>query len=119
MIAPLKTVGHGAPRVDALNRVTGTAKYTSDVHLPGMLYARVLRSPHPHANVKRVDISKAKALPGVEGHRHARKLRTSIWSSGDIRNQRYLFNNPVRYMGDAVAAGRRLSIVTQPKKPRG
>lgn len=102
-MTPLKSVGHASPRVDALERVTGKAKYTSDVHLPGMLYARVLRSPHPHANVKRVDISKAKALPGVKAIA-TRENCDVVWSSGDIRNKRYLFNNPVRYMGDAVAA---------------
>ena len=43
------------PRVDAVARVTGQAKYTNDLKLPGMLYARVLRSPHPHARIRRID----------------------------------------------------------------
>jgi xanthine dehydrogenase YagR molybdenum-binding subunit len=99
----LKTVGHPTSRVDALERVTGKAKYTSDVHFDGMLYARVLRSPHPHARIRRIDASKALALPGVKvvlTHENC----DVIWGSGDTRNKRYLFNNPVRFAGDAVAA---------------
>ncbi len=99
----LKTVGHPASRVDALERVTGRATYTGDLHLPGMLYARVLRSPYPHARIRRIDASKALALPGVKAvltHENC----DVIWGSGDTKNKRYLFNNPVRFAGDAVAA---------------
>ena len=99
----LKTVGQPSPRVDGLERVTGRATYTGDVRLPGMLYARVLRSPHPHARIQRLDISKALAMPGVEGILTHENCRI-VWSSGDSRNTRYLFNNPVRFVGDAVAA---------------
>ena len=99
----LKSVGHASPRIDAIKRVTGAANYTGDVQLPGMLYARVLRSPHPHARIRRIDVSKAEALPGVKAiltHDNC----SVVWSSGDTRNKRYLFNNPVRFAGDAVAA---------------
>lgn len=99
----LKTLGHPASRIDALQRVTGQATYTGDIHLPNMLYARVLRSPHPHARIRRIDIAKAQALPGVKVVLTHENCDT-IWSSGDTRNKRYLFNNPVRYAGDAVAA---------------
>ena len=90
---PLKTAGHPTQRIDALKRVTGTAKYTSDKHFPGMLYARVLRSPHPHARVKSVDVSKAMAMSGVKAIL-TRDNCDVVWSSGDTRNKRYLFNNP-------------------------
>ena len=99
----LTTVGHASPRIDAVNRVTGTAIYTGDVHLAGMLYARVLRSPHAHARIRYINASKALALPGVKAiitHENC----DVVWSSGDTRNKRYLFNNPVRFAGDAVAA---------------
>ena len=102
-MTPLKTVGHATHRIDALQRVTGAAKYTSDVHLPGMLYARVLRSPHPHARIRKIDLTKAMALPGVKAiltHENC----DITWSSGDQLNQRRLFNNPVRFAGDPVAA---------------
>jgi CO/xanthine dehydrogenase Mo-binding subunit len=50
---------------EALDKVTGKAVYTSDVYLPGMLYAKVYRSPYAHARIKSMDSSKAEALPGV------------------------------------------------------
>lgn len=99
----LHSVGHPTPRVDALKRVTGTATYTGDIQLPGMLYARVLRSPHAHARIRGIDPEKALGLPGVKAiltHKNC----DVVWSSGDMRNKRYLFNNPVRFAGDAVAA---------------
>jgi len=102
-MTPLKTVGHPTDRIDARQRVTGTATYTGDIRLPGMLYARVLRSPRPHARIRRIDVSRAQALPGVKvilTHENC----DVIWGSGDMRNHRYLFNNPVRFVGDAVAA---------------
>ena len=64
-VAAMDTVGHDVPRIDAYERVTGRATYTRDVRLPGMLYARVLRSPHPHARIRSIDVSRAEALPGV------------------------------------------------------
>ncbi|HEX5415575.1 MAG TPA: xanthine dehydrogenase family protein molybdopterin-binding subunit [Chloroflexota bacterium] len=59
-------VGQRAPRVDALDKVTGRAKYTADLKLPGMLHGAFLRSPHAHARILRIDTSKAEALPGVK-----------------------------------------------------
>jgi CO/xanthine dehydrogenase Mo-binding subunit len=54
------------PRVDALDKVTGKAQFSADIILPDMLYAKALRSPLPHAQIKRLDISKAKSLVGVK-----------------------------------------------------
>lgn len=102
-MAPTKVVGVATPRIDAVERVTGRAKYTGDIRLPGMLYARVLRSPHPHARIRRIDLSKARALPGVKAI-ITHETCDVVWSSGDTRNQRRLFNNPVRFVGDPVAA---------------
>ena len=91
------------PRIDALERVTGQARYTEDVYLPGMLYARVLRSPLPHARVRSIDASAAEALPGVMAILHS-KNTDLIWASGDTRNRRRLFAETARFVGDAVAA---------------
>jgi CO/xanthine dehydrogenase Mo-binding subunit len=116
-ITPLKVVGHGLARIDAVDRVTGKATYTGDVRLPGMLYGRVLRSPHPHARIRRIDVSKATALPGVKAvitHENA----AVVWGAGSIAggrqysdeakevttHRRYIFNNPSRFVGDPVAA---------------
>jgi CO/xanthine dehydrogenase Mo-binding subunit len=62
---PLTVVGRPAPRKDAGERVRGEARYTADIKLPGMLQAAVLRSPHAHAKVRRIDLAPALALPGV------------------------------------------------------
>ena len=62
----LKIVGKRLPKVDAWERVSGKAKYASDINLPGMLHAKILRSPHPHAKVANIDVERAKALPGVK-----------------------------------------------------
>jgi xanthine dehydrogenase YagR molybdenum-binding subunit len=62
---PLSVVGREAVRQDALERVRGEARYTADIQLPGMLHTAVLRSPHAHARVKKIDLAPALALPGV------------------------------------------------------
>ena len=61
----LKTIGQRLPRVDARERVTGEARYPADLALPGMVYARLLRSPHAHARILRIDTTRAAALRGV------------------------------------------------------
>jgi len=62
---PLTVVGRPASRQDGALRVRGEARYTADIKLPGMLHAVVLRSPHAHARVHRIDLAPALALPGV------------------------------------------------------
>lgn len=96
-------VGKKTPRIDGYERVTGQAQYTGDVQLPDMLYARVLRSPHPHARIISIDTSKAEKLPGVKTIIHHKNAQVP-WSSGGHTAKRFIFNNPVRYVGDAVAA---------------
>ncbi len=96
-------VGKKTPRIDAYERVTGQAQYTGDVQLPNMLYARLLRSPHPHARIVSIDTSKAEKLPGVKAVIHHGNALVP-WASGGHTHKRYIFNNPVRYVGDAVAA---------------
>jgi len=110
--SPRTSVGKPTPRIDGLKRVTGTATYAGDVSLPGMLHARVLRSPHPHARIKSLNTARAAALPGVKAiltHENC----TQGWSSGAAPGgniyggqpgTRLLFNNPVRFWGEAVAA---------------
>jgi xanthine dehydrogenase YagR molybdenum-binding subunit len=65
IVEELQVVGQPVPRVDGVARVTGQAVFTQDVQLPGMLIGRFLRSPYPHARVKRVDSTKAEAMDGV------------------------------------------------------
>ncbi len=96
--ANLAVVGQPASRLEGFEKVTGRARYTSDVRLPRQLYARVLRSPHPHARISRIDTSKAENLSGV----HA--VLSSI-NAGDIPwyGNSYLFDHTVRFIGDEVA----------------
>ena len=62
---PLNVVGRPAPRGDGFERARGEAVYTADLRLNGMLHAAVLRSPHAHARVRRIDLAPALALPGM------------------------------------------------------
>ncbi len=60
-------IGESVPRVDAREKVTRAAIYADDIQFgPGLLFARIKRSPHPHALIKKIDVSKARALPGVK-----------------------------------------------------
>lgn len=61
-----RVIGRRTPKVDALDKVTGRAQFGADVTLPRMLVGKVLRSPHAHARITRIDVSKAAALPGVK-----------------------------------------------------
>jgi hypothetical protein len=62
--AALAVVGRPHPRLEGTEKVTGRARYADDVRLPRRLAARVLRSPLPHARIKRIDTNRAEALPG-------------------------------------------------------
>ena len=62
----LKWVGKRPVRPDGADKVTGRAKFGADFHVPGMIVGKVLRSPHAHARIKSIDVSKAAALPGVK-----------------------------------------------------
>ncbi|MCI0441246.1 MAG: xanthine dehydrogenase family protein molybdopterin-binding subunit [Chloroflexi bacterium] len=64
-IKPYRVIGQQTPKVDAVEKVTGRAQFGADVKLPRMLVGKVLRSPHAHALIRRIDTSRAEALPGV------------------------------------------------------
>ena len=61
----MSAVGKSIRRVDGIERVTGQLRYAVDTVLPRMLQAAVVRSPHPHARILRVDTTRAQAMPGV------------------------------------------------------
>ena len=61
-----KVVGTRVPRPDGIDKVTGRAKYGADAYAPGQLVWLVLRSPHAHARIKSINISKAQKVPGVK-----------------------------------------------------
>jgi xanthine dehydrogenase molybdenum-binding subunit len=100
-----KVVGHSHLRPEGVEKVTGEAKYTDDLVFDGMLYAKVRRAMIPHGFLKRLDVSKAKALPGV----------VAVLTAEDIPAEHnhglVIYDWPVmvgigervRYVGDAIA----------------
>ena len=79
-----KVIGTRPVRPDGLDKVTGRAKYGADIQLPGMLFGRVLRSPHAHAIIKKIDTSKALALPGVKSVITHKDLPTAADAALDL-----------------------------------
>ncbi len=95
-------IGSSIPRVDAVDKVTGAAKFADDLQFgPGLLYGRLVRSPHPHARVIKIDARQALALPGVKA------IATGADTPGTIGlylQDRHIFaTDRVRYIGDPVA----------------
>lgn len=96
-------VGRSVPLIDGVEKVTGSGVYGVDVRVPGMLFAKILRSPYAHARIIRIDVSDAEKIPGV----HA------VVTCHDLPNRRVglalkdeyvLARDKVRYVGEAVAA---------------
>ena len=95
----LPVVGKSVTRKGLDEKITGQAQYSADLKLPGMLYGRILRSPHPHAQVLSVDVSEAAQLPGV----HA-VLTPFDAPSGRVASDISILDTRVRFVGDEVAA---------------
>ena len=111
--AGLKVVGTRPIRPDGVDKVTGRARFGADYNLPGQLVGRVLRSPHPHARIKRIDTTKAAALPGVKaivtGGDFSDQPSEFVPAGEMMMNYRDLVRNvmareKVLYEGHAVAA---------------
>jgi len=101
----LKIAGTSAPRVDGVEKVTGKAAYTGDLRLPGMAFARILRSTVPHARLARVDAGRARALPGVIAVLTRDDIKGFNFRYGTIfKDQSVVAVDRVRYVGDPVAA---------------
>ena len=99
-----KLIGTRPNRPDGLDKVTGRARYGADFSLPGMLHAAVVRSPHAHARIKNIDVSKALALDGVKAVVTRADLPTGL-SGEDLNLQdNTLAGDRVLYDGHAVAA---------------
>jgi xanthine dehydrogenase YagR molybdenum-binding subunit len=98
-------VGQRTPRIDAYERVSGSAVYSSDVILPDMLYAAVLRCPHAHAIVKKVDTSRAEKMPGVAAVLTDKTPGADIpWFRSRAGALSRIFDPHCRYEGEEVAA---------------
>ena len=109
---PDGSVGRSIPRIDAVEKVTGEAVFTTDLTFPGMLYAKVLRSPYPHARIVSIDISQAEKLPGVAAVATWENTTDVPYNSSCSEanppavpvEDEQIFNRELRYVGDEVAA---------------
>ncbi len=108
-----KVIGTRPIRHDGTDKVTGAARYGADTQLPGLLYGKILRSPHAHARIVRLDTSKAEAFPGVTAVVTSKDLAPAedkVQEMGeDVTNLMYLSANilaqdKVLYHGHAIAA---------------
>src|SRR5882724_1052732 len=101
----MPAVGVSLSRIDGAEKVAGQAVYAGDLRLPGMAYAKVLRSPVPHARIRHIHSSQARAMPGVLGVLTRDNLNLASNSFGAyVRDQQILASEKVRYVGDMVAA---------------
>jgi Aerobic-type carbon monoxide dehydrogenase, large subunit CoxL/CutL homologs len=110
---PYRIIGTTPIRHDGYEKVTGKAKYGADIDLPGMLYGKILRSPHAHAKILSINTKKAEAIPGVKSVATANDFplltNAGIDFSQVQRNPRMiaentLAKNKVLYIGHAIAA---------------
>jgi 4-hydroxybenzoyl-CoA reductase alpha subunit len=91
-------------KVDAMERMRGITRYTDDLKLPGMLHCKILRSPHPHANIKSIDVSKAEAMDGVFATLVGKELPTPYGIIPWTPDENVLGVDKVCHVGDGVAA---------------
>src|SRR5438552_15692570 len=101
---PLKVVGKPFRKVDARAKCTGQTKFADDIVLPRMLFCKILRTHHPHALIKNIDISKAVALPGVIAVITGKDLPISYGILPVSQDEHALCIDKVRFIGDPVAA---------------
>jgi carbon-monoxide dehydrogenase large subunit len=112
-VAPARVFGSGIRRREDPRLLTGTARYTADLTLPGMVHAAILRSPHAHARIRRIETSAAKRAPGVVAvftgadAESVLKCIPCAWllpNAGlNISPYKAIATDVVRYVGDAVA----------------
>ena len=105
----LSVVGKSLPRIDAIDKVTGRAKYGTDLKLEGMLHAKIRRSPYPHAKVTKIDTTKAENLPGVRAIVTIEDVPKVVeyWfflRTEKKKKQMFIHDNVVRFIGDPVLA---------------
>ena len=95
----------GAPvsQIHGPEKVTGRTRFAADVDIPGMLWGKILRSPHPHARIRRIDASAAWSVPGVKAVVTGQDAPGHLMGKV-LRDMPVLCWDRVRYIGDRVAA---------------
>ena len=96
-------VGAPVPRAEGPDKVTGRSIYAADVDLPGLLWGKILRSPYPHARIRRIDASRARQVPGVRAVISGQEIPGHFMGK-KIRDMPVLCWDVVRFVGDRVAA---------------
>lgn len=97
-------IGRPLMRVDVMNKVTGDTKYADDIHLPRMLFGRMLPSTQPHARIVRIDTRKAEALPGVKAVITGADMPIKYGILPVSEDETALATEKARYVGEPVAA---------------
>ena len=97
-----KVIGQPIRRIEGPDKTTGAARYAGDILLPGMLWAKVLRSPHPHARIRGIDTSRAEALPGVHAVLTAADVPSEL-TGRMLKDMPLLAQDRVRFAGEKVA----------------
>src|SRR5262245_57642598 len=103
MAVQTRVVGKPLPRFDAPGKVSGTAVYGADFALPGMLHGKVFRSAVPHARLARLDVTRARALPGVRAIITAADV-PNVRYGGALKDETAFATDKVRYVGQPLAA---------------
>ncbi len=103
-VRPPAVIGKALRKVDAVAKVTGRTRFADDLSLPRMLYCRLLRSPHPHAEIARVDVSRALVADGVRAVITGRDLPIPFGILPVSQDEHALCPDRVRFVGDPVAA---------------
>ncbi len=98
-----RVIGKPLGRPDGVDKVTGTGRYSADHRLPGMIWGKSLHSPYAHARIVKIDVSAAKALPGVHAVITADDIRFGPWGRA-IKDIPVLAQDKVRFIGERVAA---------------
>ncbi len=99
-----KVIGRALPKEDGLAKATGQAIYADDIQLPGMLHAKILRSPHAHARIVSIDTSRALALEGVHAVITGESMPIRYGVIPWTPDENALAVDKVRFIGDEVAA---------------
>jgi CO/xanthine dehydrogenase Mo-binding subunit len=102
-MSELKVVGTAVPRAEGSDKVSGRTLYAADVNLPGTLWAKILRSPHSHARILNIDVSKAQRIRGVKAILTGSEVQGHLIGK-QIRDMPVLCWDRVRFVGDRVAA---------------
>jgi 4-hydroxybenzoyl-CoA reductase subunit alpha len=103
-IAPAHNIGSYVPMVDGPEKVSGRAKYTADLIVPGMLAGRIFRSPYSHADILDIDVSEAAKLPGVKAIVTGADCDKGFGVLPVARTEHVLARDRVRYRGEPIAA---------------